>query len=130
MHRGIACRLGKVLAGGKSWGEDVVISSRHFRIEFPALTLTHAEVITLSGESIVVALEEFPKERKAIRMFAAWLSLGRALRWLAADGYQGSLMDVTNDYFVERSERLKYVSVILICFWSLHATLHDKICDG
>jgi len=77
VSRGLALFEGRVLAQGRVWGEDVILSSIHLRSKHCARALTFLEVLTIDRDVLNEIAAPFPKTANSIRRAAIRLATRR-----------------------------------------------------
>ena len=79
VHRGIALYGGRVLTGGKVWGDDMILLNASLRRPWCARAMNYLEVFLISRDEMLNTAYSFPRTRRLIRRAALLLALRRYL---------------------------------------------------
>ena len=79
VHRGVALYGGRVLTGGKVWGDDVILMDDSLRRQWCARAMNYLEVFVISRDELINTAFQFPATLKVIRRAALMLAMRRYL---------------------------------------------------
>ena len=77
VHRGIALYGGRVLTGGRVWGDDMILALPALQRRWCARAMNYLEVLMLSRDTLITTAGYFPETARRIRRFAVRLALTR-----------------------------------------------------
>ena len=104
VEAGVAAHRGRILKGGRSCGEDVLISRAELRDRTPAIALSHCQVLSIGHDDLLALAAPHPVASAAIRLLgvrrALWrgfLLAARHRRALLCQQYAEAVAQLTRD---------------------------------
>ena len=78
INRGLAVLGPRLLGSGRVWGDDVILTSEHLRLNFVARAMNFLEVFSIDREQLSTLADSFPDVARIIRKAAIRLAVRRA----------------------------------------------------
>ena len=88
--RGMCAMLGRVISGGKFFGEDMIITNPWLRNVSDAIALTFLQIVSLNREALFEVLPEFPVAYQVVRQAAYKLAFRRFIIAAAEAGIKAA----------------------------------------